>query len=110
MPSWSPDGKSVFFIRTVDGIGHWPASGILHDYQMTIPSVMRVPADGSAAPVRIINGRVSKNGRTWHSWIREPVLSPDGRTLAMVSDRPDPSQSDVVLQFYDLTTKKSKVP
>jgi Tol biopolymer transport system component len=110
MPSWSPDGTSIYFIRTVDGVGHWPASGILRDYQMTIPSVMRVPADGSAAPVRIINGRVTRSGRSWHSWIREPVLSPDGRTLAMVSDRPDPSQSDVVLQFYDLTTKKSKVP
>jgi Tol biopolymer transport system component len=72
--------------------------------------VMRVPADGSAPPVRVINGRVTKNGRTWHSWIREPELSPDGRTLAMVSDRPDPSQSDVVLQFYDVTTKKSKIP
>ena len=30
--------------------------------------------------------------------------------MAMVSDRPDPSQSDVVLQFYDLITKKSTVP
>jgi Tol biopolymer transport system component len=110
MPSWSPDGTSIYFIRTVDGIGHWPAAGILRDYQMTIPNVMRVPADGSAPPVRVINGRVTKNGRTWHSWIREPELSPDGRTLAMVSDRPDPSQSDVVLQFYDLTTKKSKIP
>jgi Tol biopolymer transport system component len=28
----------------------------------------------------------------------------------MVSDRPDPSRSDVVLQFYDTTTRKSTVP
>ena len=28
----------------------------------------------------------------------------------MVSDRPDPSRSDVVLQFYDPATKKSTVP
>ena len=28
----------------------------------------------------------------------------------MVSDRPDPTNSDVVLQFYDLTTKKSTGP
>ncbi len=110
MPSWAPDGSSVYFIRTTDGIGHWPAGGVLRDYQMTIPNIMRVKADGSGDPVRILNGRVTKNGRVWHSWIREPALSPDGHTMAMVSDRPDPSQSDVVLQFYDLVSKKSKVP
>ena len=41
-------------------------------------------------PELVLNGKVTKNGRTWHSWIREPVLSPDGKTLAMVSDRPEP--------------------
>ncbi|HEX6869317.1 MAG TPA: hypothetical protein VF119_10960 [Candidatus Limnocylindrales bacterium] len=109
MPSWSPDGKSIYFIRTTEGIGHWPAANILRDYQMTIPSVIRMNADGSD-PERIINGRVSINGRTWHAWIREPTVSPDGRTLAMVSDRPNPSLSDVVLQFFDLKTEKSTVP
>ena len=53
---------------------------------------------------------MSQNGHTWQSWIREPVVSPDGTTLAMVSDRPNPSVSDVVLQLYDLTTKKSTIP
>lgn len=110
MPSWAPDGKSVYFIRTTDGIGHWFAGNVLRDYQMTIPSVMQVKTDGSADPVRIINGRVSISGHPWQSWIREPVVSPDGKTLAMVSDRPNPSQSDVVLQFYDLGSKKSTVP
>ncbi|HEV8401997.1 MAG TPA: hypothetical protein VGQ31_03095 [Candidatus Limnocylindrales bacterium] len=110
MPSFSPDGKTVYFVRTVNGIGHWPAGGVLRDYQMTIPNVMKVPTDGSAGPVQVVSGKVSKNGWTWQSWIREPVLSPDGETLAMVSDRPDPSRSDVVLQFYDTTTKKSTVP
>jgi Tol biopolymer transport system component len=37
-------------------------------------------------------------------------VSPDGTTMAMVSDRPNPSRSDVVLQLYDLATKKSTVP
>ena len=37
-------------------------------------------------------------------------MSPDGTTLAMVSDRPNPSVSDVVLQLYDLTSKKSTIP
>jgi Tol biopolymer transport system component len=110
MPSWSPDGTSIYFIRTTSGDGRWPAGGVLRDYSLTIPSVMQVKADGSADPVRVLSGKVSLNGRTWQSWIREPVVSPDGTTLAMVSDRPNPSVSDVVLQMYDLTSKKSTIP
>ena len=110
MPSWSPDGTTIYFVRTASGNGRWPAGGILRDYALTTPSVMQVKADGSGDPVRVLSGRVTISGRTWHVWIREPVVSPDGTTLAMVSDRPDPSQSDVVLQLYDLTTKKSTVP
>ena len=110
MPSWSPDGTSIYFIRTASGTGRWPAGGIVRDYTLTTPSVMQVNADGSGDPRRVLSGKVTINGRTWHAWIREPVVSPDGTTLAMVSDRPDPSQSDVVLQLYDLGTKKSTVP
>ena len=110
MPSWSPDGTSIYFIRTASGDGRWPAGGVLRDYALTTPSVMQVKADGSADPVRVLSGKVSLNGRTWQSWIREPVVSPDGTTLAMVSDRPNPSVSDVVLQLYDLTSKKSTIP
>jgi Tol biopolymer transport system component len=110
MPSWSPDGTSIYFIRTASGDGRWPAGGVLRDYALNTPSVMQVKADGSADPVRVLSGKVSLNGRTWQSWIREPVVSPDGTTLAMVSDRPNPSVSDVVLQLYDLTSKKSTIP
>ena len=110
MPSWSPDGTSVYFIRTASGDGSWPAGGVVRGYALNTPSVMQVKADGSADPVRVLSGKVSLNGRTWQSWIREPVVSPDGTTLAMVSDRPNPSVSDVVLQLYDLTSKKSTIP
>ena len=110
MPSWSPDGTSVYFIRTLDGVGRALSQGVVREYQLTTPSVMRVKTDGSGDPELVLSGKVTKNGRTWHAWIRQPVLSPDGKTLAMVSDRPDPSESDVVLQFYDLSTRKSRVP
>jgi len=110
MPSWAPDGSSIYFVRTVSGNGRWPAANILREYALTTPIVMNIKADGSEDPVRILSGRVTNDGRTWHAWIREPVVSPDGKTMAMVSDRPDPSKSDVVLQLYDLATKKSTVP
>ncbi len=110
MPSWAPDGSSIYFVRTVSGSGRWPAANVLRDYALTTPIVMNIKADGSEEPVRVLSGRVNNDGRTWHAWIREPVVSPDGKTMAMVSDRPDPSKSDVVLQLYDLATKKSTVP
>jgi len=111
MPSWSPDGSTVYFVRTIDTAnGRWPAGGVMRAYQLTTPSVMSVKADGSSDPVKILSGKVGSGNRLWHAWIREPVLSPDGHTLAIVSDRPQPDQSDVVLQFYDLNTHKTKVP
>jgi hypothetical protein len=109
MPSFSPDGKSVYFIRTKDDAGRWRAEGggTIRGYYLTIPSLMRVPTDGSADPARLLTGNVSRSGnQSWFYWIREPVLSPDGHTVAMVSDGPDPTESDVVLQFWDTGTKK----
>jgi dipeptidyl aminopeptidase/acylaminoacyl peptidase len=110
MPSWSPDGTTVYFIRIANGEGRWPVGNAIRTYALTTPSVMQVKADGSEEPSLVVNGRVTQNGRTWHAWIREPVVSPDGTTLAMVSDRPNPTKSDVVLQLYNLSTKKSTVP
>jgi Tol biopolymer transport system component len=111
MPSWSADGQYVYFIRTTDEIGTWPANGSDRRYQMTVPAVVRVKADGSAPAEVIVNGKINRSGgRSWFSWIRQPVLSPDGTTLAIVSDRPDPTKSDVVLQLYDMATKKSTLP
>ena len=111
MPSWSPDGKSVYFIRTTDGVGHWPAGNVAprlpdddperHAGQGRRQRRSRSGSSTAGSPI---------DGRTWHAWIREPVVSPDGKTLAMVSDGPNPTQSDVVLQFYDLDSKKSTVP
>ena len=34
------------------------------------------------------------------------MVSPDGHTVALVSDGPDPTRSDVVLQFFDTKTGK----
>ena len=65
-----------------------------------------MPADGSAQPTRLLTGNMSRpNDQQWFYWIREPVLGPDGRTVAVVSDGPDATKSDVVLQFFDLKTQ-----
>ncbi len=110
MPSWSSDGKSVYFIRTTDAVGLWPAQGVERHYQETIPAIVRVDVNEAGEPELILSATINTNGRSWFSWIRQPVVSPDGKTIAMVSDGPDPTTSDVVLQLYDLTTRKRTVP
>lgn len=110
MPSWSPDGSAVYFIRVTDALGLWPAQGVDRHYQETVPAIMRVDASGAGAPEQVMSGTINAGGRSWFSWLRQPVLSPDGHTVAMVSDGPDPTRSDVVLQFYDLESKKRTIP
>lgn len=109
MPSWSPDGQWIYYVETRSGRGFWPASGSRPVYyDMTYPVVSRVHPDGSGRQ-ELISGLYhagAGNQLTWFRWYRQPVVSPDGGRLALVSDAPDPTRRDVVLQFYDLTTKQ----
>jgi dipeptidyl aminopeptidase/acylaminoacyl peptidase len=65
---------------------------------------MRVRSDGSAEPESLVSGKFTQGDYTWSFWMRQPVLGPDGRTVAMVTDAPSPEESNVVLQFYDVET------
>jgi dipeptidyl aminopeptidase/acylaminoacyl peptidase len=108
MPSWGPDGKWIYFIETVPGQGLFPNLGSPRHYTLTYPVLTRVHPDGSGR--QALTDGLYKSGPAgawqWFYWLRQPVLSPDGHTIALLSDGPDPTKSDVVLQFYDLLTKK----
>ena len=108
MPSFSPDGTTIYFVRAIEGYGLFPTGGGGRRtwYDLSTPSIMRVPADGSAKPERLLLGRFKSGSNLWFYWIRQPVISPNNRTVAVVSDGPNPTQSDVVLQFFDTKTKK----
>lgn len=106
MPSWSADGEWVYFIRTKDAAGLWPVRGAATKYVLSVPDLMRVRADGSAEPERLATGKFKQGRFSWSYWMRQPVLSPDGTTIAMVTDAPNPDSSNVVLQFFDTGTKK----
>jgi dipeptidyl aminopeptidase/acylaminoacyl peptidase len=108
MPSWSADGQWILFIRSKDEIGYWLVrkSGRNGRYDLSVPDLMRVRADGSAKPEKLATGFLKKGQLSWSAWMRQPVLSPDGKTIALVTDAPDPDDSNVVLQFFDIETKK----
>ncbi len=111
MPSFTPDGQSVLFIRTRYVRGLWNnGTGTMSYYAMDVPSVMQVPITGGT-PKRILDGNYNPPGRgQWMAWIRQPVLSPDGHTLAILTDLPNPTVGDVVLKLYDIKTGKITTP
>jgi Tol biopolymer transport system component len=110
MPSFAADGASVYFVRTRSMRGYWTVNGVGTIYTMDVPSLMQVPVTGGT-PQQVFDGLVDPAGkRLWMGWIREPVVSPDGRTIAMATDLPDPTRSDVVIKLLDLKTKKITDP
>jgi TolB protein len=110
MPAWTPDGQSVVFVRTTEAEGLWPAQGVDRHYRMDVPSLTQVNARGDAKAETLLTGLISRDQQSWFYWIRQPVLSVDGTTVALISDGPDPARSNAVLQFYDLATKERTVP
>jgi WD40 repeat protein len=106
MPSFTPDGAWIVYVETrskrvLFQLGVNPPSY----YTATYPIIYRIKPDGSGRQ-QLMSGLYKTGRYQWWYWLRQPVLSPNGRTLALFSDGPDPTQSNVVLQFYDLTTKK----
>ena len=110
MPSFTPDGASVLFVRTRSVRGFWPVNGVLARYDMDVPSLMEVPVAGGN-PTTILDGLVNPAGqRQWMGFIRQPRLSPDGRTIAIASDLPDPTKSDVTIKLVDAGTHRLTDP
>jgi Tol biopolymer transport system component len=106
MPSFSADGKWVLYVQSRPEVGRWPRDGRPFYYDIQIQDVMRIRADGQGEPQRLLRGTVRRGSLLWGAWMRQPVLSPDGRTIALVTDAPDPDESNVVLQFYDIQRKR----
>lgn len=110
MPSWSGDGQSIYFIQTTRTEGSWPVKGTVEAYELDMPALLRVRVDGSAGPEPVKDGRITSGSNTYAFWIRQPELSPDGRTIAVISDAPDPDVRTPVLQFLDPATGILTVP
>ena len=106
MPSFSPDGQWILYIESVSDhkkyqLNNRPSAW----YTLTYPVLYRIHPDGSSRQ-KLGDGLFSSSRGTWFYWMRQPVLSPNGRTVALFSDGPDPAQSDVILQFFDLKTRR----
>lgn len=110
MPTWSADGATIYFVRNKAETGRWPSGGTIHTYNLEVPSLLRINADGSGQPVVLLTGIVKRGSNTWSYFIREPSITPNGATAAIVTDGPDPTVSDIVVKFLDLATGKLTNP
>jgi TolB protein len=106
MPSFSADGTWIYYVETHFAAGRSSCGGGLSGYQMSVPVIMRLRADGSGQGEPLKSGQFSQAGETWFYFLREPVPAPAGDRLALVSDAPQPCFDDVVVQFLDLTTHR----
>jgi dipeptidyl aminopeptidase/acylaminoacyl peptidase len=108
MPSWSADGNWIYYVHNDRVEGKWRVKGVVETYALDVSELMRVRSDGSAKPQRLLRSRFKRGNLTYAYWIRQPVLSPDGKKVAVMSDAPNPDDSTVVLQFFDTKSKKLK--
>ena len=106
MPSFSADGAWITYVQTTLQKGKWFVRGTPSWYDIELNELRRIAADGSGEPQRLLSGQVRRGPLRWSAWIRQPVLSPDGKVVALVTDAPRPDESNVVLQFYDLARKR----
>ena len=105
MPTWSPDGTSFYFVRSTEERGMWLSAGELKEYNLQIPRLLRLPADGPGDPTVLLTGRVKSGSNTWSYFIREPSISPDGTRAAIITDGPNPTIQNPVMKFLDLGTR-----
>jgi Tol biopolymer transport system component len=89
MPAWSPDGRLVYYVQRTVERGKTPpwgkntgrSSAITH----MATDIMSVRADGSGKKRRFASMHREGQG-TWSTVAIQPDITPDGRTVILVSD------------------------
>lgn len=109
MPTWTADGSWIYFIRERETVGRFRLNGLVKEYDLAIPTLERIHPDGSGLKA-ILDGRFVSGIYTWSYFIRQPSISPDGKTAVLVSDGPNPLKSDMTLKFLDLATRTLSFP
>ncbi len=107
-PAWSEDGAWIYFIETRQTRVKFPIEGRPVIYELSYPILSRIRPDGSDREA-ILSGLYRTgpgNQYAWSFFIRDPAVAPDGESVAVVSDGPDPTASDVVLGLVDVSGRK----
>lgn len=92
-PTWSHNGKHIYFVRT--RIEDTTKARLPGKYTFQVGNIVRINANGGDRK-RVYESLINQPSGKWFSHVLQPDISPDGRTLALVSDGPD-GEGDVVL-------------
>ena len=105
-PTWSPDGRQIYFIRTTKRPTANSRPGGL--YTLYTTDLWRMKADGSDRK-RVYDSLIRNAAGTWFSHVLQPDVNPDGRSVAVVSDGPDGSGPVELHLFNPRSGRMSKV-
>jgi Tol biopolymer transport system component len=109
-PAWSPDGQWIYYIESRTKTASWfnpDDGGAISDYTLNYPVLCRIRPDGTGRQ-DILSSLVKSGSLESFFWIRQPSISPDGLTAAVISDGPTGpglvGSGDTVLHFVNLQT------
>lgn len=95
-PTWSPDGKHIYWIRSVKKTVKDGKARFNGKYTLYPTDLWRMDADGSDRK-KIYNALINDSRGQWFSTITQPSVSPAGNNVAVVSDGRDGSNNGVIL-------------
>jgi hypothetical protein len=101
MATWAPDGSAIYYVHTDERTGLFPAQGVARRYVMDVPSLALISPGDDVAAKTILSGTYVSGRYEWFSFIRQPAPAPSGNQVAILTDGPDPTKSDVVLKLVD---------
>ncbi|MGO9177737.1 MAG: TolB family protein [Candidatus Limnocylindrales bacterium] len=106
-PTWSPDGKTIYFVHLLSKKTQVPCSyiaaggcvaGSAVNYTLEYPVLSSMADAPGASSTAIESGLYSlPAGGQYFYGLWQPSLSPDGTTFALLSDAPDPFNYSVAL-------------
>ena len=102
-PTWSPDGKQIYFIRTTKRETSNSLPG--GKYTLYPTDLMRMNADGSKRK-KVYDALIKGSGGLWFTHVRQPSVSSSGNNVAVVSDGPNGSADEVTLYIINSRTGK----
>jgi Tol biopolymer transport system component len=107
MPAWAPDGGSIVLIETRSATSRVVCAGAaLSTYRLDYPVIVRMSADG-ASRADVKSGLTNISGdadRHFFRWLLQPDVSPDGKTIVLISDAQDPCTRTTAVSHVTLAT------
>ncbi len=99
-PTWSPDGKHIYFIRSTKREVDSGKARKQGKYTLYPTDLMRMNADGGNKK-RVFKSLISDSRGLWFSHVLQPSVSRAGNNVAVVSDGNDGAANEVVLHVIN---------